>query len=63
MKAKMKRFMVSITPDLEQDLDELKKERFYNKPYSEVYRYVLAQGLKAVATQKKAETKNKVAEQ
>lgn len=53
----MKRVMVSITPDLEQGLDAIKREQFYNKPYSEVYRYVFALGLKAAAVHEKATKK------
>lgn len=52
MASGMKRVMVSITPDLERGLDAVKKEQFYNKPYSEVYRYIFALGLKAAAVQK-----------
>ena len=47
MAANTRRIMVSIPPDLEQGLDSLKREKFYNKPYSEVFRYVFALGLKA----------------
>ena len=39
MAANTRRIMVSIPPDLEQGLDSLKREKFYNKPYSEVFRY------------------------
>lgn len=54
MAAEMKRVMVSITPDLEKGLDAIKREKFYNKPYSELYRYVFALGLKAASEQEKA---------
>lgn len=47
MAANTRRIMVSVTPELEQGLDALKREKFYNKPYSEVFRYVFALGLKA----------------
>ena len=59
MATKMKRVMVSITPDLEKGLDNVKKEQFYNKPYSEVYRYIFALGLKAASVQEKAAKENK----
>lgn len=54
MASGMKRVIVSISPDLEQGLDTVKRERFYNKTYSEVYRYILALGLKVAYTQEKA---------
>jgi len=57
MSTEMKRVMVSITPDLEQGLDAIKREQFYNKPYSKVYRYIFALGLKAAADHKKVKGK------
>jgi len=42
-----KRVMVSVSPELEQKLDIIKKKWFYNKPYSEVFRYIFSRGLKA----------------
>lgn len=50
--ADMKRIVVTIPPELEKGLDEIKRERFYNKPYSEVYRYIFSLGLKAAEAQK-----------
>lgn len=47
MSTKMKRVMLSITPELEQGLNVVKKESFYDKPFSEVYRYIFALGLEA----------------
>lgn len=41
----MKRISVTIPNELEKDLDELKKERFYNKPQSEMLRYLIRLGL------------------
>lgn len=55
MTANTRRIMVSIPPDLEQGLDSLKREKFYNKPYSEVFRYVFALGLKAAEEKTKKE--------
>lgn len=57
----MKRVMVSITPELEKGLDNLKREKFYDKPYAEVYRYVFSLGLKAEQEKEKmAEKENYV---
>ena len=44
----MKRLQICITPEIEAGAEELKKKVFYNKPYSEVYRYLLSEGLKTV---------------
>ena len=55
MAANTRRIMVSIPPDLEQGLDSLKREKFYNKPYSEVFRYVFALGLNAAEEKTKKE--------
>lgn len=51
-----KRIMVSITPELGQKLDMIKKEHFYDKSYSEVFRYIFSLGLKA-AKEEKEDTK------
>lgn len=54
MATDMKRVMVSITPELEEGLDAVKKDQFYNKPYSEVYRYIFSLGLEVAKEQEKA---------
>ena len=43
-----KRFMLTVTPDMEQDLDELKQKEFYNKSYSDMYRYILETGIRSI---------------
>lgn len=48
MATEMKRLMVSITPELEPELDQLKKERFYNTTQAEMFRYLIALGLESV---------------
>jgi len=55
MEQKKRRIMVSITPEIAQGLDDVKREQFYNKPYSEVFRYVFSLGLKAANAREKAE--------
>jgi hypothetical protein len=47
MPTEMKRLMICVTPEIEAGVEELKKNVFYNKPYSEVYRYLLAKGIKS----------------
>lgn len=53
MATDMKRVMVSITPELEEGLDAVKRDQFYNKPYSEVYRYIFSLGLEVAREQEK----------
>lgn len=43
-----KRFTISLTPELEKDLDCLKKNAFYNTTQSEMIRYVLSIGIKEI---------------
>ena len=45
MPTDMKRVMLSITPEMEAGVKELKKDAFYDKPFSEVYRYLISLGL------------------
>ena len=47
MSTTMKRFMLCVTPEIEAAAEELKKSSFYDKPYSEIYRYLLSLGLQA----------------
>ena len=45
MKAENKRIMITIPPDLEAEIQSLKKEKFYDKPYAEMYIIVQKQFL------------------
>ncbi len=49
MVTNMKRFTVSVTPDIEQSLDKLKKEQFYNTTQSEMVRYLIKLGLRSIS--------------
>lgn len=42
------RKMISIHPEWEQELETLKKNRFYNVSYAEMYRYLLRLALDAI---------------
>ena len=44
MATEMKRMMVSIPQDLLSQLETLKKEKFYNTTWSEMFRSLLQQG-------------------
>lgn len=59
MATALKRVMISIPPDLEKELDAVKNEQFYDCTYPEVYRYILALGLKAASAQEKAARENR----
>jgi hypothetical protein len=48
MATDMKRFTITVTSDIEQCVEELKRGEFYNKPYSELYRYIISAGVLAI---------------
>ena len=56
MSTTLKRLSVTIPLELEQSLDELKKEKFYKDSQSEMLRHLLKLGLQA--TSKKEEKQN-----
>lgn len=58
MATALKRFMISVTPNMEADLNVLKKERFYNDSQAEMLRYVIGVGLSSLNTEKEG-LKNK----
>lgn len=43
-----KRFTVSITPEMDKQLDELKRNLFYNKTNSEMIRELIKKGLQEI---------------
>jgi hypothetical protein len=45
MPTKSKRISITIFPELETDLDVLKKEKFYKESQSEMLRYLIKLGL------------------
>lgn len=42
---KMERLMVSIPAEVKNELDTIKRQQFYDKPYAELYRYIIHLGL------------------
>ena len=52
MKAENKRIMITIPPDLEAEIQSLNKEKFYDKPYAEMYRQIIRTGLECVQKSK-----------
>lgn len=54
MATELKRFMISVTPSMEADLNVLKKECFYNDSQAEMLRYVIGIGLKSLKITEKS---------
>jgi len=48
MATDMKRFTLTVTPEIEQGVEELKQSDFYNRPYSELYRHIINAGVSAI---------------
>jgi hypothetical protein len=44
--------MVTLKPEWEPELDQLKKEQFYNKTQSEMFRYIISRGLEVLKAEK-----------
>lgn len=45
MATNMKRLMISIPADIENEINNIKQKEYYNKPYSELYRQIIRLGL------------------
>lgn len=54
----MKRVTISIPPELEAMVEEIKEDQFSDKPYSEVYRYLFSLGLEMAKEQEKKRNKD-----
>lgn len=52
MATKKKRFMLTVPDDIEADADVIKRELFYDKPYSEMYRQLIRIGLDVLKAEK-----------
>ena len=48
----LKRTMVTLHPEWEDELNHLKKEHFYNETKSEMFRYIISRGLEALRKEK-----------
>jgi hypothetical protein len=48
-----KRTMITLRPEWEPELDQLKKDQFYNEPQAEMYRQLIRLGLDALKSNKK----------
>ena len=47
------RFMLTITPDMVQRADVLKKSDYYDKPYAEMFRQLISIGMDTLEAQKR----------
>ena len=54
-----KRTMITLRPEWEPELEQLKKERFYNETQAEMFRYLISLGLEALKTKKENKLKKK----
>lgn len=52
MSTKNKRFMLTVPGDIESEVKEIKKELFYDAPYSELYRQLIRKGIEVVKEQR-----------
>ena len=52
MSTKNKRFMLTVPDDIEVDVAEVKRDLFYDKPYSEMYRQLIRMGLDSLKATK-----------
>ena len=52
MAVKKKRFMLTVPEDVEADAALVKRELFYDRPYSEMYRQLIRMGLDVMKAQK-----------
>lgn len=53
MATKLKRFTISVTSDIEADLDKIKKEYFYKTTQSEMIRTLITKGLNVIKNNEK----------
>ena len=42
MSTELKRIMLTLLPEWEPDLEQLKKEKFFNTSYSKMYQYLIS---------------------
>lgn len=49
-----RRITITLTDEISQSIEELKKEQYYSAPYAEVFRSLIELGLKAAKEQQGA---------
>lgn len=52
-----KRTMITLRPEWEPELDQLKQEQFYNETQAEMFRQIIARGLEALKAENAAKEK------
>lgn len=53
----LKRYTISITPELEDELDKLKQERYYKSTQTAMIRDLIIRGLESVSKEKATQTR------
>lgn len=51
MTTRAKRTMVTLLPEWEPVLDQLKKEKFYNNTQAEMLRFIIGKGIETLSTE------------
>ncbi len=57
MATEQRRFTISVTPDMEIDLDAAKKERYYKDTRNEMIKDLIARGLDALKAENEVESR------
>ena len=56
-----KKTSITLLPEWEPELDQLKKEQFYNETRAEMFRYIISRGLDVMKQEKTKENRyNKI---
>lgn len=61
MATNLKRFTISVTPDMKEELTDLKQEKYYNTTQNEMIRELIKKGLIALKTEEKEAQQEKTA--
>ncbi len=54
MAAYEKRITFAVPPEWAEELDQLKREQFYNETMAEMFRYIISRGLETLMQEKSA---------
>ena len=60
METKLKRMTIVVTPDIEERMDRIKKEFYYNRSRSDMVRELIAAGLRALEEKEEAKEYERV---
>jgi len=57
MATNMNRIMISVPKDIEEEIQQLKKTTYFDRPYSEIYRDLIRLGMEKMNEEKKRSEK------